>query len=561
MSRKRSSYGVTVLVWLLLVVIFGSVALQAAGIHWDPPVISESYDLQQNRPVNLVQTLPDTTKEIWASTWLQNAPADTPVTINWFYFDNNGEKSIIYQEHLKCSGTKPIFSRFDERKAEYFPATKYRVEFVAKNGPTAFAEFRIVSVKKQSTNNDLDIETTDDYKGPSAQDDENLKADIVKNYPEIKKRLAQLELYREESLDNAVSLILPTSWPTYAESAPILFHRKSADIKKGGEITVVRTIIEPENLSRHSPAKILKVYASRLLSPGDKIIRKLRIAKLQDFTIASVQILRKISKGRKVHFYTMQLGKKGTLILIDVGVPPSELELGGFLNALALYSLWTDENSVRSGTIKHLLPVTPTVSKKKVVCRPPGIDKDRKMIRRILERLSGSNKKIRTLSLVRYTDPSGRFSLIIPSKWAKTINSDADTPLQLDTKRRGYEYQYSVKILPVEVEKLRKLSPGQVVQVVGESVFESVREDARKKRMRSEMANPLTSVTRDVRAYGYALMRLSDRTGSAWVAEVVHYDGERVYLLTFLTDDPDPDLVQWFQSLGLNSFWTPNFCK
>ena len=532
------------LVNALLVLMFFITFVEARAIYFEEPVVSKGYDFNTNKPIEPTKVFSNKTKEIWVSTWLHEALKDTEVTISWYYYDDKNEKSIIYQESINVSGTKPIVSSLDESKAEYFPTTNYVVEFKINGDTLTSAKFKVIKKAIKPISN-----TKKECIKPSATDDENIIAKVLSNYSISKEDIKSLELYRQDSLDSQISLILPTSWKRYAQESPIVFNLKN----KNQEIIVAKKRIKKELLLKHTPKKIIKMYLSNLVKKNDTVFTKLKVGEFKDYTIAFINVYSKNRAKESANFYNIFLSKNGTLVLVEVIVDKSNLNLGKFLSELSMVSLWT----------KDIYCPTKVEQKRNAInkknCKPPTKSSDKELLNSLYKKFP--NIKIKENFFTRYNDPYNRFSLLIPATWTRQLDVDKETMLVLSGKKGGYEYQYSIKVTHLDKKDTKNLSPDLIIKAVGELLIDTIGSDIKKSSFKYKIIEPLTIIKDKNRTSGYMILKLIEDSDSVFVGFVLHYDGKNVYVLNLISEDLDIKFIKLLQLLGVKSFWTPSMCK
>ena len=343
-------------VFKLMLLILLSLPLFAKDTFWERVVVSNHYDFKAQKALNLSDTFKSSINKIWASTWLHNAKYNTSVEISWYYFDNK-EKSIIYQEKIKVKGTKPIVSLLDKTKAEYFPEAKYIVEFITNSGLKESKEFKVVASKESNKTKTNSINTI------SIKDDEVTIDTLVKKYPTIKKQIDKLELYRKNSQDESFSLILPANWDAYAKESPIMFNLISRDKVVDGNIIIAKSQLSLKKLSNYSLEEIFNSYIAGMVKE-DRVTKKLQIKKHKNYTVATIYTIRDKNSKKRFHFITLHLSSRGTLILVDVSTSQVAYDVGKFLSDLSVESLEIVDKNSSNDTILHVTPVAQNKTKK-----------------------------------------------------------------------------------------------------------------------------------------------------------------------------------------------------
>ncbi len=304
--------------------------ISASAIYFNDALISTAYDFKEQKAINVVDKLPNNINEIWASTWINSALDDSNITISWYYIDKDGEKSIIYQEDLKVSGTKPIVSSLDLTKVEYLPITSYIVEFNLDNRVKRVAKFKIYKSSKNSINN---ASNYNELEG-SIEEDSKLIKNISSHFLTIKPFIKDLSLYRVISQDKKVSIILPTAWGFYAVKYPNIFYIKSSD-----DFIDLKVKVYKESLKSSLNIKeAVKDYLVSYLKSSDKVLKKLKITNLANSTIASIAIKREGDLKKDIHFFSLKV-KKNTLVMSESIVNLKNYKLGEFINTLTLASI------------------------------------------------------------------------------------------------------------------------------------------------------------------------------------------------------------------------------
>jgi len=115
----------------------------------EKPQISLAIDLDNERAIDIRDTIPSNREKIYASTTTYRAFADEVLTIKWYaYIDNNF--TLIKEESRDLVGSEFIYSYLEYSKGN-FPIGRYRVVFSLGEYETKVKDFTIVdsAIKKR----------------------------------------------------------------------------------------------------------------------------------------------------------------------------------------------------------------------------------------------------------------------------------------------------------------------------------------------------------------------------------------------------------------------------
>jgi len=134
---------------MLMMILFLSfvVPIYAQGrvISIDPPKVSIGIDVQNEKPLNVTETIPSTTPIIYASGFSHNAFADDKVSIEW-YFYKGGKLILIKKQAIDATGYEFIYTSLKNKQGN-FPPGQYAVVFQIGMGKPIATYFDVVAAK------------------------------------------------------------------------------------------------------------------------------------------------------------------------------------------------------------------------------------------------------------------------------------------------------------------------------------------------------------------------------------------------------------------------------
>jgi len=535
------------------------VSLHARAIYFDTPVVSRGYDFATDHPLGTGKNFGTDQLPIWASTIIHGALPDTKVTISLYYMHKTDGKSPLYEEEVYVSGTKPVIFRISEEKAEYFPSTEYIVEFKTDSDQTVSARFHLAERGRSSHKNIS--------KHTSEKDGEILKS-TMKNYKELEEEAQTLRLYRQESPDGSFSLILPTSWKRYAVAAPVHMHYKG----KQGDLSVTRICIDDANRKKFTPEKILKIYSvmlmkdSKILYPPKIVSVSLEEAYLRFATVPS-------SDKNRTHRYVMMQYLHGIVTTIVMESPSRFDRFAKMLSTLAIASLENIRNICTGQTGRKTEPViketnspkkfprTHSGTIKQNKCQKPLYSEDKKMLSTLIRNNPVIARHFRSFPVKRYEDPQTGVSMIIPSRWKKSLHPDEDTLYNLNGTIGKHNYEVELKKLSDQKTFKSFSSPRALVSVFSETIIDALKKELAKENISVHIEVPTSIMQIPAGIASYAYLALGKEGRNIRLIVMVAYDGRDIYTLLISSKNPDKIIDNFLLSLAMYSLWTPENCR
>lgn len=522
-----------------------SVTLHAREIRFDTPVVSRGYDFGHDRPLNVGDTFRTDQLPLWASTVLHSAPPDKKVTITLYYWHPTDGFSTLYEEEVFVTDTKPLVLRISTEKADAFPATDYLVEFKTSGAPPASTRFRLTQGK-------LSDIPTKPRSYPSYKEDEATLRKFLDRYPSMRSLVSSLYIYREDSPDGQLSLILPTAWNRYAVSTPMRMHYRGEE----GSLTLTAICIDPAHRKKFTPEQILKIH-SALLIGRDRLVYPPKILNISPKEAYLRFAIRQKGEGTRLQRYMVFHYKNGTMTILSVEVPVASAKMGEFLSSLSVASLWTSPALCRKKDANSAKSVPPTRH-----CPKPSFSQDKRLIDQLIRNNPSIARRLSAFPVQRFEDPQSGISMILPFGWKKNLHPDSETIISLKGKEGG-NFEYDMELRRIEDEETFKKfgSAKSLVKIYGDMALSSMEGEFKKEGISMRVSQSTQPLSCSVGMCSYAYV-LASKNGERFLITLMNaYDGHDLYLITIATDDPDPTLANLLLSFGLYTLSTPNRCR
>jgi hypothetical protein len=344
MSRKAVLNSWLSLVVLLLVLCSPTYAATATLSEMK---VSADVDRTTMAPKVLKSEFVDTVADIWATAFLEGAPAGTSVSARW-YVINQGEYEKLVENNITAEGSRYIAFRLQPLENKRLPTGDYQVDFVLNGKKVGSQVFMVASASAGASANPAPPRSGAQTCTPSDENDEKLVVSLAAKQPAMQKQLAALKLMRYQDPQNRFSLIVPGAWfqaeNTTLNQALYLSQNKADNPVFTFVVSVYKVNLSPKFGALDTVNQLSKMLLDEGKRHGVKVI--------QSETANADQIGPDIAAGSLVLSYNTSSGKEiGQLhtILVD-GKNAIDIQLNGeekvmdtalFLYQVASQSLWT----------------------------------------------------------------------------------------------------------------------------------------------------------------------------------------------------------------------------
>ncbi len=322
---------------LLLLVFCSPISVMATTL--EDMQISADVDMKTMAPKNPKSKFVDSVANIWATAFLDGAPAGTSVSVRW-YVINQGEYEKLVENKIDIEGSRYIAFRLQPVKNKKLPTGEYQVDFILNGKKVGSQVFTVVSAKPVATS----------AKGksciPSEAEDEKLVLSLAAKQPAIKKELAALKLMRYQDPQNRFSLIVPGGWFQAENASPNQALYLSQNKADNPVFTFIVSVYNVNLSPKFSAMDAVNQLHKMLLDEGKKHSAKIIQNKVDqlttDFAAGNLLMSYNSSSGKEYGQLHTILADRKYAVDIQLNGEEKVMDTALFLYQLATQSIRTE---------------------------------------------------------------------------------------------------------------------------------------------------------------------------------------------------------------------------
>jgi len=302
--------------------------------------ISADVDMKTMAPKNPKSEFVDSVSNIWATAFLDGAPAGTSVSARW-YLINQGQYEKLVENNTNAEGSRYIAFRLQPVKNKKLPTGQYQVDFILNGKKVGSQDFIVVSANPVSTSGKAQTCI------PTGEDDEKLVVSLAAKQPAIKKQLAALKLMRYQDPQNRFSLIVPGGWfqaeNTSQNQALYLSQNKADNPVFSFVVSVYNVNLSPKFGAVDTVNQLNKMLLDEGKKHNAKVIQN-KVEKLSaDFAAGNLLMSYNASSGKEFgQLHTIFVDGKYA-VDIQLNGEDKVMDTALFLYQVASQSIWTEQ--------------------------------------------------------------------------------------------------------------------------------------------------------------------------------------------------------------------------